>query len=169
MKNIFTKNKEKVQLLKILPAAVTSHSNVVCMDALRLTNISTPKELDEYVVLHSSMYEKIFKEKKKDVSPSKKQLSIVKVSYEGRCIHRAYLYIPASSFNQDHVALTPNSIYELGCVKKTPPLRNVVVSRGCRWMFYWRHPNAAVRMSFRIGLLGIFITILLFFGDKLLG
>lgn len=167
VKNIFQKNKIKVKVLKILPAFTTNKS-MVNNDALRLANISTPKELDEYVVLHSSMYEKIFKRKKMDASRSKKQLSVVKVCYEGKSIHRAYLYVPASNFNSNYIALTPNSINELICGKEIDSLGAFVVCRGCRWIYYWHHPNAAVRMSFRIGLFGIFIAILLFFIDKLL-
>lgn len=167
MKSIFKKKREKGKLLKILPANGAG-KNIADNDCLRLINISTPKELDEYVLLHSSIYEKIFDIKKKDTSRSNKQLSIVKVCFNGKCVHRAYLYVPATNFNGNCVALTPNSINELSCEKELVPSGEVVVSKGCRWMFYWYHPNAAVRMSFRIGLLGIFIAILLFTVDKLL-
>ncbi len=155
------------ELVKILPAKASS-SNIFDVDTLHLSNISSPKELDEYVVLQSSMYERIFGEKKINVSRSRKRLSIVKICYEGRSIHRAYLSVSAKDFDKEYVALTPNSIYELSSEKAITPLSKVTVCKGCVWKYYWNNPNAAVRMSFRIGMISIMLTLLLFFVDKLI-
>ena len=147
------------ELVKILPAN-GSTSNHLDVDTLRICNISSPKELDEYVVFQSSMYGKIFGEKKIKASNSKKRLSIVKICYEGRSIHRAYLSASAKDFDKDYVALTPNSIYELSSEKAIVPLSKVTVCKGCVWKFYWNNPNAAVRMSFRIGIIGIIASVM---------
>ena len=149
---------ESGKLVKILPAN-GSTSNIFTVDTLRLSNISSPKELDEYVILQSSMYKKIFREKKINVSKSKKRLSVVKICYEGRSIHRAYLSVSAKDFDSDYVALTPNSIYELSSEKNIMPLSKVTVCKGCVWKYYWNNPNAAVRMSFRIGIIGIIASV----------
>ena len=147
-------------MVKILPDS-KSVSNYLDKDTLRVANIVSSKEYDEYVVLHSSMYKAIFGEKKAEARRAKKQLSVVKICYEGRSIHRAYRSIPAEDFGKDYVGLTPNSIYEL-CQNSSEPPKKVSISKGCRWMYYWHNPVAAVRMSFRIGIIGILFTVVTF-------
>lgn len=148
----------KAKLIKILPAGSAS-SNSLKDDVLRLTGISSPRELDDYVVLESHMYKEIFGEKKITAKGSHKRLSVVKICYDGQSIHRAYLSCSTEGFGKDFVALTPNSIYELSKNAAIPLGTEVTLSRGCRLLFYFYHPNAAVRMSFRIGILGIIATI----------
>ena len=148
------------KLVKILPAG-NSDSNTFDADTLRLTGISSPRELDEYVVLESHMYKDIFGESKISAKRSRKRLSIVKICYNGKTIHRAYLSTPAKGFGKNHVALTPNSIYELSQGESIPLQTDVTLGRGCWWKYYWSNPNAAVRMSFRVGVIGIITTILL--------
>ena len=113
------------------------------------------------------MYEKIFGKKKIKSSNSKKRLSIVKISYEGKSIHRAFLAVSAKDFDKDYVALTPNSIYELSSDTAIVPLSKLTVSKGCVWKYYWNNPNAAVRMSFRIGIIGIIASFLFTLFSKL--
>jgi hypothetical protein len=152
------------KLVKILPAG-NSNQNSFENDILRLTGISSPRELDEYVVLESHMYKEIFGKTKINAKRSRKRLSVVRICYEGRSIHRAFLSAPAKGFEKEHVALTLSSIYELSQGKQIPMLAKVTLGRGCRWKYYLYHPNAAVRMSFRIGIIGIAVTILLSYND----
>lgn len=159
-------NCNKGKLVKILPAGL-SNTNSFSNDTLFLGRITSPRELDEYVVLESHMYQEIFKVKKLSASDSRKRLSIVKICYGGRSIHRAYLSAPAGGFTKEHVALTPNSIYELSPGEKIPLLSELTLTKGCWWKFYLNHPNAAVRMSFRIGVIGILFTIILSFKKEL--
>ena len=149
---------KEANLLKILPDS-KSASNYVDIDTLRIANIVSSKEYDEYVVLHSSMYEAIFGVRKSNAKRSKKQLSVVKICCEGRSIHRAYRSVPAKDFGKDYVGLTPNSIYEL-CQNSSEAPKKVSISEGCWWMYYWHNPVAAVRMSFRIGIISISFTII---------
>ena len=151
---------KEINLLKILPDS-KSATNYLDKDTLRIANIVSSKEYDEYVVLHSSMYKAIFGEKKAEARRAKKQLSVVKICYEGRSIHRAYRSIPAEDFGNDYVGLTPNSIYEL-CRSSSKTPKKVCVSKGSWWMYYWHNPVAAVRMSFRIGIFGIVLTVVTF-------
>ena len=150
---------KEANLLKILPDS-KSASNYLDKDTLRIANIGSSKEFDEYVVLHSSMYEAIFGEKKAKAKRSKKLLSVVRICYEGKSIHRAYRSVSAKDFGKDYVALTPNSIYEL-CQNSSEAPDKVSVSKGCWWMYYWHNPVAAVRMSFRVGIVGILFTIIM--------
>ncbi len=73
------------ELITILPARTTP-SKTFEEDVLRFPYILSPRELDEYVVLESSMYQKLFGRTKISSSKSKKRLSIVKVSYDGQSI-----------------------------------------------------------------------------------
>ena len=148
----------EANLVKILPDS-KSVSNYLDKDTVRVANIVSSKEYDEYVVLHSTMYEAIFGEKKAKAKRSKKLLSVVRICYEGKSIHRAYRSVSAKDFGKDYVSLTPNSIYEL-CQNSSEPPKKVSISKGCRWMYYWHNPVAAVRMSFRIGIIGILFTII---------
>jgi len=149
----------EANLVKILPDS-KSVSNYLDKDTLRVANIVSSKEYDEYVVLHSSMYEAIFGEKKAKAKRSKKLLSVVRICYEGKSIHRVYRSLPAKDFGKDFAALTPNSIYEL-CQDSSEAPKKVSVSKGCWWMYYWYNPVAAVRMSFRVGVVGILFTIIM--------
>lgn len=151
---------KEANLLKILPDS-KSFSNYLDQDTLRIANIGSSKEFDEYVVLHSSMYEAIFGEKKAKAKRSKKLLSVVRICCEGKTIHRVYRSLPAKDFGKDFVALTPNSIYEL-CQNSSEAPKKVSVSKGCWWMYYWHNPVAAVRMSFRVGIASILFTLVTF-------
>lgn len=150
----------EANLVKILPDS-KSVSNYLDKDTLRVANIVSSKEYDEYVILHSSMYKAIFGEKKAEARRAKKQLSVVKICYEGRSIHRAYRSVSAKDFGKDYVSLTPNSIYEL-CQNSSEPPKKVSISKGSWWLYYWHNPVAAVRMSFRIGIIGILFTVVTF-------
>ena len=157
---IYQSPKHTSQLIPILSAGSEGCSRID-KGVLLIQGITSPRELNEYVILESSMYRTLFGEKKIASSRSRKRLSIVKITYNGRSIHRAYRSIPARDFTKDHVGLTPDSIYELSDGKVIPAFSEVTLSKGCWWNFYWEHPNAAVRISFIVGVIGIAISILL--------
>ena len=146
-------------LVKLQPSN-GSNTNTFADGVLRLCSISSSKEMDEYVVLQSQMYQEIFKGKKIDADDDHKRLSVVKICCGGKTIHRAYRSEPAKGFNKGHVALSTNSIYLLSQGKELPPGTKVCLSKGSKWIFYWDNPNAAVRMSFRIGTIGIVVSLI---------
>ena len=146
-------------LVKILPSN-GSNTNSYDDGVLRLSSISSSKEMDEYVVLQSQMYQEIFKGKKIDAGDNHKRLSVVKICCEGKSIHRAFRSEFAKDFTKGYVGLSTNSIYQLSKGKELPPGTKVCLSKGCWWKYYWDNPNAAVRMSFRIGIIGIIISLI---------
>ena len=146
-------------LVKILPSK-GSTSNSFDGNTLSLSSISSATEMDEYVVLESHLYQDIFKKKKIDADNNHKLLSIVKICCDGKTIHRAYRSLPVENFTKQYVALSPNSIYLLSTGATLQPNSKVYLSKGCMWKFYWEHPNGAVRMSFRIGVIGIVSTLI---------
>ena len=150
---------EEGLLVKILPSN-GSATNSFDGSTLRMSSISSPKEMDEYVVLQSKMYKEIFKNKKINADDDHKRLSVVKICYAGKSIHRAFYSASAEGFNQQYVGLSTNSIYLLSHEKELEVGSKVCLSKGSVWRFYWDNPNAAVRMAFRIGVIGIVITLI---------
>ena len=108
-------------------------SNRIDEDVLLIQSITSPRELNEYVILESSMYRTLFGKKKIASNRSRKRLSIVRISYDGRSIHRAYRSIPARNFTKDYVGLTPDSISELSDGTGIPALSEVTLGKGCWW------------------------------------
>lgn len=161
MKKCFKSKECEVSLFMILPSGANSKpsNNKI----LRVPNISSPKELDEYVLMYSGMYEAIFCKKMKNSNKSQKRLSIVKIKCGDNSIHRAFRSSPITGLNDGYAALTPNSISLLTAKDENQKPTTAIVSKGCWWKYYWNHPNAAVRMSFRIGVIGIAVTIILTF------
>ena len=150
---------EEGTLVKILPAN-GSNTNSFDGKELRLSSISSSKEMDEYVLLESHMYKKIFKNHKIRSNNRKKRLSIVQICCNGKSIHRAFRSESTKGFSKGYVGLSTNSIYLLSQDEELPVGSKVYLRKGCWWMYYWNNPNAAVMMSFRIGIWGIIITLI---------
>ena len=166
IKKSFKYERIEVELRKILPSG--GNDNTANNTILRVPNILSPKELDEYVLMYSKMYKKIFHKEKKDSNKGRIRLSIVKIQCGKNTIHRAFMYSPINGLDDDIAALTPNSISLLTSKSGKQMPKEVIVSKGCWWNYYWYHPNAAVRMSFRVGVIGIAITITLTFKNECL-
>lgn len=149
---------EEGTLVKILPS--NGSPNSFNGEELRLSSISSSKEMDEYVVMQSQMYEKIFKKRKIKSSDRQKRLSIVKICCNGKSIHRAFRSESTKDFNKGFVGLSTHSIYMLSQEKELAKGTKVYLSKGSWWMYYWNNPNSAVMMSFRIGVIGILITLI---------
>lgn len=96
---------------------------------------------------------------KKTADNSQKRLSIVKISANGIVIYRAYRGVSATDFLKDYVALTPNSIMLLNDKAGNEP-KEVEVSKGCIFPFYWYHPDKAVRISFKLGLVSLLMGVI---------
>ena len=145
-------------LVKILPepsASKNSYSNGI----LRLIGINNASDVDGEVMLTSDCYREIFGKTKKTIGDSHKQLSIVKISANGKSIHRAYRGISATDFLKDYVALSPNSIMFLNDENGNEPCE-VEVSKGSVFPFYWYHPDKAVRLSTKLGILSLMLGII---------
>jgi hypothetical protein len=148
---------EEGTLVKILPS--NGSPNSFNGEELRLSSISSSKEMDEYVVMQSQMYKLIFKKRKIMSSDRQKRLSIVKICCNGKSIHRAFRSESTKDFNKGFVGLSTHSIYMLSQEKELPAGTKIYLSKGSWWMYYWNNPNSAVMMSFRIGVIGILITL----------
>lgn len=117
-----------------------------------------PLDAESLALFNSNgTYEKIFRVKKKNTSQTKQRLSVVKISHGKRTIYRQYAgrSIPIST---DSIGLSPNSWQQL-CLDNDSN-KEVVVSEGCSFPFYWYHSNSANRVSFRLGIAAIVFTVL---------
>jgi len=145
------------EIVKVLPSSLGK--NEFSGDTLRINGISLPSEMDDKACFQSNVYEEIFGEKKKKISYRKKRLSVVKLTSNGRSIHRLYYSVSTSDFTSNFVALTPNSIEALYDADGNAPTYTSV-EKGNKLIFYIQHPNYAIRISVRMGLLSIFLGVL---------
>ncbi|MBR2026487.1 MAG: hypothetical protein IKA07_05060 [Alistipes sp.] len=126
------------------------------------------------VVVHNTSFEKIFGVPKYQYFQRKcnfsRRLPIVKVSYKDRSIYRRVELLSVDKFTSKCAALTNKSLGELSRIEKQKngeirvdrpdDKSEVLITRGCRFMYYWHHPNSATRMSFRIGLPSLIIGVI---------
>jgi hypothetical protein len=160
---------KECELVKILLPKSGTLGNEFRGGILRLSEITSFSEIDEYVVLQSKSYEDIFDKPLKDSSRFKKLLSIIKVSYiddEGKkhSIHRAFRSAAAVDFNGNYAALTPSSM-RLLCAEQG---EKVILEKGSILPFFLFHPNRAVLSSTWVGLIGILLSIISIFISLLL-
>jgi hypothetical protein len=147
-----------MKIVKILPDSSAS-KNYCANGVLRLVGINTASDVDGDVLMKSDGYNAVFKTTKKTADNSQKRLSIVKISANGKVIYRAYRGVSATDFLKDYVALTPNSIMLLNDKAGNEP-KEVEVSKGCIFPFYWYHPDKAVRISFKLGLVSLLMGVI---------
>ena len=140
---------------------------------LLLQDIRHSSELDNFVVLSSKfsgdkenqiyLHEIIFGKKKKDY---KRTVSIVKIKADNRkTIYREYQGRAVSGFEYDMVALSLNSIKLLSHIddedQMSPP--KLLELSSANWidriLFYFNHPDKAIMLSVRMGLLSIVLGV----------
>ena len=147
----------KKNLLKIIVSKTgTSQVN---NNLLEVDGIASSMEMNQYVLMQSKCYEGIFGEKKKYSSDNMKRLSVVKITHNGKSIHRAFKALPATGLTENHVGLTPASIGLLTDSYNNSPM-DVELSKGCKWKYYWYHPGSATRISFKFGMWSIGLAII---------
>lgn len=142
-------------LLKILPSPLASGSSIAG-GIFYSNSIASSDAADGDVYLTSHVYREIFGEKKNRAKDSHKLLSIVKVSANGKSIHRAFRGATTTGFTSNHAALSPSSISLLNDADGKEP-SEVVLSKGCWIPFYWGHPDKAIRMATRLGAVSLFL------------
>ena len=163
----------QIKFTKIYEIQSTScSSNFVEEDKiLRLKGIKHNSELDGFVVLSDALsgvvneqiylHKEIFGKFKKDYE---KTVSIIKIKADtGKTIYREYQGKAVSGFNTDTVALSPNSIKLLSRYNNDDTMTrpdSLTLSPGHKFPFYWSHPDKAIKISFRMGLLSIALSVI---------
>lgn len=107
----------------------------------------------------ASAYQDIFNKKKQDVSQSEQRLSVVKICRGKRKIYRKYVAKSPKGLTKDYIVLSLNACQQLG-IKRYDIDKEVRVTKSWWFPFYWYHSNSATRVSFRVGLISLFIGLL---------
>lgn len=106
-------------------------------------------------------YKPIFDVKKKEAKQAKQRLSVVKITHGKRKIWRQYagrgISFGKDSNSSKSVGLSPNSWQQL-CLDDDDN-KDVLVTKGWWFPFFWNHSNSATRISFRIGIIGLALAI----------
>ena len=150
------------KVAKVLPNS-SGEKNCFANRILRLIGINNASDVDGEVLMISNCYKDVFEKRKKNTDDSNKRLSIVKITANGKSIHRSYKCVSAKDFSGDYVALSPNSIMLLNDKDGIEP-EEAELCEGSWFPFYWYHPDKAVRLSFKLGLISLlmgFISIVI--------
>lgn len=121
---------------------------------------------EDSVYMSSKSYNSVFGENRRDASRRMKRLSVVKITPENGSYptYRKYVCNPYfQSLEENQIALNPASIREMcGEGMRNADLvgKNVVVSKGCCFMYYWNHPFHATRISMRLGVASILLALI---------
>lgn len=115
---------------------------------------------EDKVFMNSKLYKKIF-EKERKLDKRNYQTALVKIKAGNKVITRAFNSAPFPYENGKPTIFLPMSaVRELTGSYKD--LFDAEVSTGCWLSYYWKHPISATRISTRIGLVGLFFSILSF-------
>lgn len=149
-----------MKTVTIIPSSSTNNVFNKNDNTLELAGISLPSDANHEVLAISNVYKEIFGKTKKTSSNHKKRISIVKISANGHSIYRSYRSISARDFDKKFVALTYNSLLLLSNENGDIP-NDVQLSDGSSsfYKFYWNHPNVAISISVRLGILSIIISV----------
>lgn len=129
---------------------IAGHS--VCVDSFDIDS-----ECCAY--FQANAYKDIFKKKKQDVSQSEQRLSVVKICRGKRKIYRKYVAKSPKGLTKDYIVLSLNACQQLG-IKRYDINKEVTVVKSYWFPYYWYHSNSATRISFRVGLISMFIGLL---------
>ena len=145
--------------LEVIELHNSTNSAVVAGEsgnAVLSPNESTGDYVDK-VALYSKTYAELFKDKKAGYSHVTRRMSIVKISSPGKnTIWREVSTKGVKGIGQSQVGLPFSAIWEMGETKN--PF-NVTVEKGCCLPYYWHHPVAATRISTRLGLPSLLLSI----------
>ena len=117
---------------------------------------------DDKVIMSPGQFERIFDKNRNNVKSELKLLAVVKITADnGASIHRAYYGRMKKEDNekQKRIGLSPNSIRLLALEEGE---NQVQISKGSKFLYFWNHPYHATRISMRIGILSIALTIISF-------
>ena len=124
-------------------------------DVLQLQPGELPRDYDDVAFLNNRTYSEIFGEKRANSSKEKQLLSVVKIKYGCRSIHRAYRC--SANMTKNTVALTQNSQRLLfGSLTNAD---YVTISKGSKFIYFWNHPFHATRISMRLGVYSVALAI----------
>ena len=125
-----------------------------------ILNDKNPDEYNDAVFVSTVVYHALFGAKA--ARPSNYwRGNIVKIAYNGHKIHRRVLI---GAVKKGELVMTYESIGEISYYEndglQRPTGKEVAISRGCRFLYWFKHPNPAARISFHIGLISIALSLI---------
>lgn len=155
---------EKYQPLKIIESNQQTNWIHVTNDFVdfRLNNAEKVADLEDVVYMTPSAYIKIFRNSRRNATKENKLLSVVKIKYGKQVIHRQYVGVTCKNFTDDMLAITPRSWRLLSNERLCPTNKCIEVSRGNKFCYYWNHPFHATRISMRLGVISVTLSVMLF-------
>jgi len=117
---------------------------------LKLCDYSA-NEYDDRVVLNGKLFKSLFDTSRHNASSRLKLLAVVKVTNpkNGKSVHRAFFgRNNIKGLDTEKVALTRNTI-RLLCDEenKQDHIDSVIISKGSAFIYFWKHPFHATRIS----------------------
>ena len=124
--------------------------------------------MDDAVVFSTHAYKNIFGCNRGKTNKQQKLLSVVSITNadNGKKIRRRYVGSQIKGVDENSLVLTPSSI-RLLCEKDNSELvgKKVVIKAGKCWdtiKYYWDHPFHATRISYKVGLPALILSIVAF-------
>ncbi len=120
------------------------------------------RQYNDKIVMFHSAYEKIFDHLRKNETKPWKRAK-VKILYNGKEIVRLFKGSSSEGIKKGQIGLTYESLTMLGIDYKTflkTKHIDITIETGSNLKFLWNHPDIYVRVSYKIGLMGIPLTIL---------
>lgn len=140
--------------------------NCSCLDTVKGVNLYTEKcgdeSLEDSVYMSPDSYKFIFKKTRTNDNRNRLRLAVVKITSREthRSIFRKYVYNPRfKGLKISNLALSPSSIRELGDNHSIIG-KEVWVSPGSVFCYFWNHPFHATRIATKIGVFSIVLAIL---------
>lgn len=128
----------------------------------------SPDIYDDKVILYGDEFKELFKSSRYRAKNRLKLLAIIKITnnVNGESIHRAFYgrkNIQGLSCKTKQAGLSYNSI-RLLCDENIAPdvIKQVSISKGSVFWYFWNHPFHATRISMRLGVIGILVSFSLF-------
>lgn len=155
------KTTKKLNLNVLKVGIGTNDKPSISNDKFLLRTGELARDYDDTIFLWKDHYKAIFGETRGTSSASKKLLSVVKITYtdknnKKRSIHRAYR--TDKCMNSKTIGITYNSLRLLA--DDIEDIIVVEVSKGCCMSYFWNHPFHATRISTRLGVISIALSII---------
>ena len=146
---------EKFKCLVLMPQGSKTGSAGIIFDD------RNPNDCNDVVFMSTAAYHNLFGLKTAKHSNYWRG-NIVKITFGKHSIHRRVLI---EHLAKEELALTYESIGELTYYDETtakpirPIAEQVEITKGCHFMYWWKHPNPAARISFVLGVTSIALAI----------
>ena len=138
------------------------HNTVVGFNIF--TYLCGDDEQEDSVYMSRDAFEEVFGKTRKESSRCKKRLAVVRIysKVSKQAIHRKYVFNPDFvGITNKEIALNPASIRELcgrGFENEDIVGKDVYVSKGSKFLYYWNHPYHATRISMKLGVGSILLA-----------